>query len=137
MPTDFVAIQQLLAQYTWSHDSRDFATLAECFTEDAHYTMRIADSEPSEPTIGGEAIAALVEKFKSTQTDQRRHLISNVVLDSADESSATARSYVTVFATEGEESRLITTGTCVDHMARQSDGSWRFVSKAMHLDKAF
>ena len=133
----WAAIQQLLATYTWSHDSRDFEALAKCFTEDAEYTMRIADGAVSGPTIGGPAIAGLVRTFKETQTDQRRHLITNAVVDELGGDSATVRSYVTVFATEGETSRLVTTGTCVDTVARQADGAWRFTRKAMHLDKGF
>lgn len=135
--TDSAAIQQLLAEYTWNHDARDFAALATCFTDDAEYTMQIADKAPGEPTIGGEAIAALVEKFKSAQTDQRRHVISNIVVDRADETSATVRSYVTVFATEGDSSHLVTTGQCLDEVQKQADGAWKFTKKAMHLDKAF
>ena len=137
LETEFSDVQQLLAQYTWCHDSRDFTALAACFTDDAQYTMRIADGEASSPTVGGTAIAALVEKFKSTQTDQRRHLITNVVVESATETEVTVRSYVTVFATEGDTSSLITTGTCRDVVARQADGSWRFTRKDMHLDKGF
>lgn len=133
----FDTIQQLLAQYTWSHDSRDFAALAACFTDTAEYTMRIADAAASAPTVGGSAIAALVEKFKSTQTDQRRHVITNVVVDEATDTQASVRSYVTVFATEGDVSRLVTTGVCHDVVERQEDGAWRFTSKQMHLDKGF
>lgn len=135
--SQFSAVQQLLAKYTWCHDSRDFSELATCFTDDAQYTMRIAEGEASGATVGGAAIAALVEKFKSTQTDQRRHLITNVVIDSATDDTIVARSYVTVFATEGNTSSLITTGSCRDELARQEDGVWKFTRKDMHLDKGF
>lgn len=133
----WAGIQQLLAKYTWSHDSRDFDAIATCFTDDAEYTMRIADGEASTPTTGGHAIAALVRTFKESQTDQRRHLITNVIADEMGEDRATVRSYVSVFATEGDTSRLVTTGTCVDEVARHDDGTWQFARKAMHLDKGF
>lgn len=136
-PADFNAIQQLLAEYTWSHDSRDFDKLATCFTDDAQYTMQIAQNAPGEPVTGGKAIASLVKKFKSTQTDQRRHLITNIIVDKANDTSAIVKSYVTVFATEGDFSQLITTGQCVDEVEKQTDGHWKFTRKAMHLDKGF
>ncbi|MGO8056369.1 hypothetical protein [Rhizobium leguminosarum] len=46
------------------------------------------------------------------------------------------RSYVTVFATTEHESRLVTTGECVDEVVL-TDHGWRFSKKAMHLDKGF
>jgi 3-phenylpropionate/cinnamic acid dioxygenase small subunit len=133
----WAAVEQLLAKYTWSHDSRDFEALAQCFTDTAEYTMRIAEGAESAPTVGGEAISALVRKFKETQTDQRRHVITNIVIDEATGASARIRSYVTVFATEGDVSRLVATGTCTDKVELQSNGQWKFARKNMHLDKGF
>lgn len=136
MSNNLPAITELLARYTWAHDSRDFDALQACFTESAVYTMRIADGPASTPTQGGEAIAALVKSFKEKQTDQRRHLITNVVADEVSEDAAIVRSYVTVFATEGDTSRLVTTGVCTDELVK-TGGSWKFSRKDMHLDKGF
>ena len=129
-------VRELLARYTWAHDNRDFEALAECFTADAHYTMRIATNEASQPTIGAKAISDLVASFKAKQTDQRRHLITNVVFDDLTEDMARTRSYVTVLATEKDTLEVVSTGVCADEIVRDS-GKLRFRSKAMHLDKGF
>lgn len=136
MSNSIPAITELLSRYTWAHDSRDFDALQACFTETASYTMTIAGGPTSAPTVGGEAIAALVRSFKEKQTDQRRHLITNVVVDELSEDKATVRSYVTVFATEGDTSRLVTTGICSDEVIK-TGGNWKFARKDMHLDKGF
>jgi hypothetical protein len=133
---DQFEVLQLLATYAWSHDSRQFDKLATCFAPDAEYTMRIADNPPSSPTIGGEAIAALVRSFKEKQTDQRRHVISNVVFHAFRSDYARTSSYVTVLATTPEASVVVATGTCVDEVVVR-DGVVVFHSKAMHLDKSF
>ena len=133
---DRQAIQQLLSSYGSHHDARDFDSLAQCFTENAAYTMVVAGAEPIGPRLGRDAIIDQIRIFKSRQTDQRRHVITNFLFDQETASRARVRTYVTVIAVADGVLEVVSSGVYTDIVVRTEWG-WRIADKRLHLDKGF
>jgi 3-phenylpropionate/cinnamic acid dioxygenase small subunit len=133
---DSTEITTLLATYGWAHDERLFDELAGCFTEDATYLMEIANGQTFGPRQGSAEIVAQIREFKSKQSDQRRHVISGFMFLESTEDWAKVRSYVTVLATAGGATAVVTAGWYLDEV-RRTPGGWRISAKTLHLDSAF
>ena len=130
------AIEQLLSSYGFHHDARDFEALDRCFTTDASYTMVTAGGEIIGPRQGSAEIVEQIRVFKSRQTGQRRHVITNFLFDQATATQAHVRSYVTLVAVSDGALEVVTSGVYTDVVVRTEHG-WRIAEKTVHLDKAF
>jgi 3-phenylpropionate/cinnamic acid dioxygenase small subunit len=133
---DHTAVVQLVCDYGYYHDERDFDHLATLFAENAHYTMRIVGGDTIGPKVGRNAIVDQIAEFKSRQTDQRRHVITNIAVTSRDADTAEVRSYVTVLATTTENTKVVTAGVYHDRLARRED-RWVITDKLLVLDRGF
>src|SRR5687767_14881227 len=78
---DRFAIEQVLSSYGVHHDERDFESLEQCFTADASYTMQVAGSDSVIARVGRTEIVDQIRLFKSRQNDQRRHVITNFLVE--------------------------------------------------------
>jgi len=130
------AIQQLLCSYGFHHDARDFASLTRCFTEDASYTVVVAGADPIGPLLGREAIVDQIRIFKSRQTDQRRHVMTNFMFDQEAKSKARVRSYVTAIAVTDGVLEVVSCGFYTDIVVLTESG-WSIAERMLHLDKGF
>ena len=82
------ALEQLFAQYGWPMDSKEFPVLREVFTEDAEFTVAITGGDTHGPISGRDAIYDFCSGIVSSQTDQRRHVITNIrIVDDAGDSA--------------------------------------------------
>lgn len=134
---DRIEIHELVTSYGFHHDRRDFEALGSCFTPDATYTLKIADGESFGPHSGRDAIIAQIRKFKESQSDVRRHHISNVQVTPITENEASVTSYVLVTATSSTEGlKIITVGNYSDLVRRTPEG-WKIAGKELLLDTAF
>jgi uncharacterized protein (TIGR02246 family) len=73
--TDREAIQELMATYANGIDARDYAAIADCFTEDATVEYR----GHSHQLVGRAAIAALMEQ-QLGPLDATQHLFANFII---------------------------------------------------------
>jgi hypothetical protein len=117
------------------YDQGDLDHLEASFSLNAVMSMQIAGGDVIGPFQGREDIMALYRDAKSTQTDVRRHDITNVFFDVADGVISTT-SYLTLFATEHGETKLLTTGIYRD-IVEQSEGTWRVVKRHIDLDSGY
>ncbi|MFG2730389.1 aromatic-ring-hydroxylating dioxygenase subunit beta [Streptomyces canus] len=129
-------IQDLLSRYGWLHDERRFDELGSCFTDDARYTMHIGQDQTIGPRIGRLDIVEQIRQFKEAQNDQRRHVISNFMFMEHLPEEATVRSYVTVLASAGGSTGIVTAGWYLDKVVSTPDG-WRIAEKTLQLDNGF
>jgi 3-phenylpropionate/cinnamic acid dioxygenase small subunit len=134
-PDDRFAIQELLSSYGMLHDSRDFAGLLECFSEDAVYTMHVRDGSTHGPREGRSAIVQQIQEFKSRQADQRRHLISNFRMTARIDGRVDVTSYVLVTAA-GARFEVVSAGIYRD-VVRRVSGRWIIEEKTLELDSEF
>ena len=87
------------------------------------------------PFAGRDSIMELYQGAKASQTDVRRHDITNIMFDTSGDTLAVT-SYLTLFATENAETRLLTTGVYRDQIG-QIDGEWKITRRHIDLDSAY
>ena len=132
---DRFAISELLNKMAYYYDEGHLDELAACFADDAIMSMQIAGGDLVGPFEGRDSIMELYRGAKSTQTDVRRHDITNIMFDASGDTLAVT-SYLTLFATENSETKLLTTGVYRDHVAQLS-GDWKIVRRHIDLDSAY
>jgi hypothetical protein len=131
-----LAILETLNRYTWGYDVRDLALLGDTFTADAVFTIELAGHAGWGPYQGRQAIVDWLAGIMQTQSDQRRHCVSNHLFRTLGAAGATVDSYLTLFAVENGSPRLVATGTYRDELV-DDDGAWRIRRKTLALDCAF
>ena len=132
---DRFAISELLNRMAYYYDEGHLDDLAACFAEDAIMSMQIAGGDMVGPFEGRDGLMELYRGAKSTQTDVRRHDITNILIDASGD-TLTVTSYLTLFATENAETKLLTTGVYRDQVA-QLNGEWKIVKRHIDLDSAY
>ena len=132
---DRFAISELLTRMAYYYDEGLLDHLEASFSPDAVMSMQIAGGDIVGPFQGRENIMTPYRDAKPTQTDERRHDITNVFFDFADGVISTT-SYLTLFATEHGETKLLTTGVYRD-IVEQSEGIWRVVKRHIDLDSGY
>ncbi len=121
-------------RWALAYDENDPDGMAECFAEDAVLTMRIGDGDLVGPFEGRDGIMKLMRDSLASQTDQRRHVTTNVIVRREDGSSAETVSYLTLLAVENGEIRVLSSGKYVDEVVRSADGAWRLAKRHIALD---
>ena len=132
---DRLAISEILNRMGYYYDEGHLDELGACFTDDAIMSMQIAGGDMVGPFEGRDNIMELYRGAKSTQTDVRRHDITNIMFDASGDTLAVT-SYLTLFATENAETKLLTTGVYRDQVA-QVNGEWKIVRRHIDLDSAY
>jgi 3-phenylpropionate/cinnamic acid dioxygenase small subunit len=127
---DRVEIEALVFEYARRMDDGDFAGVGALFAEGS---VCAPDGTPL--ATGAEAVEALytaTTRRYEDGTPRSHHVTSNLAVV-IDLSTATARSYFTVFqATDGLSLQPIVAGRYDDDFAR-TGGGWRFDRRVMHL----
>lgn len=132
--TSRIAIENLLNTYSLAYDSRDLETMEACFTADAVFSMQIAGQDPMS-FESRDTIMKLMTDSMSSQTDQRRHINSNLLVSEEDGVVGTT-SYLTLVATEGDQIQLLSSGVYRNEIV-EDEGSLRFRKLHLDLDKAY
>ena len=130
---DKFAIHELLSRAAYGLDTRDLEMLSSCFAENAVMTLRIAGGDLVGPFDGRVGIMKLMTDSMEEQTDQRRHVCSNIFFKSEAEDSATLVSYLSLLATENGQIKLVSAGIYEDEVARIG-GKWKLVKRHIELD---
>jgi hypothetical protein len=130
------AIEQLFSDYGWPMDSREWPVLSDVFTEDADFTIVITGGDTIGPIEGRDAIVEFCSSTVDAQTDQRRHVITNVRIgpETADDAEVTAILTLIVVSDgvlEVKSSGLYRTRAVLD------GDRWRFSSMHLTLDLPF
>ena len=128
--SDMQTVEQLFSTYAWSMDSKEFELFDEVFSEDSTFVVSIAGTVAA----SFEGRAATVDFIRSTtleQTDQRRHVITNVRL-AGDKATAT----LTLLVVDNGELILKSCGVYTVDLV-QENGEWRFGAMDLALDLGF
>ena len=128
--SDMQTVEQLFSTYAWSMDSKEFELFDEIFSEDATFVVSIA----GEVAASFEGRGPLVDFIRTTtleQTDQRRHVITNVRL-AGDKATAT----LTLLVVDNGELILKSCGVYTVDLV-QENGEWRFGAMDLALDLGF
>ena len=133
---DRLAIGELLSRAAYALDAREVDNLSACFAEEASFSLRIAGGDLVGPFEGREAIMGLMTGAMAEQTDQRRHVVSNLFFGEVATDSARVLSNLTLLATEGGRTALLSAGVYRDEVVRR-DGSWCLLRRHLDLDSPY
>ena len=100
---------ELMSRFYLGLDEQDAAMIRSVLTEDAE-TCMFLDGEKMGPPPGREGIVGYLEEFWKTQTDQRRHVLSNAIVHSESPDAAELSFYLTLYATKDRVLRPVATG---------------------------
>ena len=128
------AIENVLNRYSIAYDDNDMAEMADTFAEDAVMTMRIAGGDLLGPFEGKPAVMKLMTDSLASQTDQRRHVTTNMAVRKETEDAATVSSYLTLIQVKDGAAKVLSTARYDDELRREGDGAWRFTKRHIELD---
>lgn len=132
-PLDRLAIQEAFYRFGIAHDENRIDVLETCFTADATLIVVEGSAEPLARMEGREAILRGLGSVISQQTDQRRHCMTNVVIDELSDSEANALAYGMVSCAAD----ALWLGAAVIYAAdlrKEDDGAWRFTRFVIGMD---
>lgn len=127
------AIENVLALWALGYDDRVPAWMEQCFTEDATMTLHIGDSETMGPYVGRPEVMRHFTDHHDIQTDQRRHVVTNVVFEEVGETTARTSSCLTLLVVEDGTCRTRATGVYRDHFVLDG-GRWAIRERELRLD---
>jgi uncharacterized protein (TIGR02246 family) len=124
-------IASLVTRYAMLNDDGDYEGVAALFAEDGSFTR----PSGGDPIVGRGAILA---SYQGRPPRISRHLITNIVVDVASESEATARSTIVLYtaapgALPADANKPALLGGFRDRLVKTAEG-WRFASREGFLD---
>ena len=127
-------IQEAFARWGIAYDEGQLDVVRSLFTKDAVFEVTLGSAEPIARAVGPDDIVKNVGNSMQQQSDQRRHAISNVVIDRLTKDAATAIAYgIVTIAADG-----LSLGATVIYSAdlkRERDGVWRFSKFIIGMDE--
>jgi hypothetical protein len=130
------AIDDLFTRYAWGNDIRDVDLIETLLVPEATFSLSIAGETVVGPFDDRAAMIAFYREALGGQSDQRRHVTTNLrYLEEADD-RAKLDAYLTLLATEDGTPRVVCTGLYHAEVV-QRDGAWLFASLVIALDSGF
>jgi SnoaL-like domain len=133
---DRLMIAERISRYGWGYDERDIEMLADCFTANGVWEGSMFGTDRVGPHVGREAVVQFLTDFWSVQTDQRRHIFTNIVVDELTTDSAVAHAYLLLTASAGGTMTPVTNGP-YRLTLRNEDGVWRIEHLLAGFDAPF
>ena len=137
---DRLAIQEMIAQYSYAYDSQDAAAFAQLFVEDGVFEVFVPGR--ARPAVRLRSRVAIREWAARRLRERRgrfssRHYQSGILFDELTANSARTRTMVLVThqGRAGAAPRPTVTGVYHDQW-RKTDAGWRLVHRAAHVDRA-
>jgi hypothetical protein len=121
---DRVLLAERMSRYGWGFDERRPDVLADCFTDDAVWEATIMGASTVGPHIGRDAILEFMTAFWPEQSDQRRHMIMNVIVEEQADADATVLAYHLLMSAATGVLKAVTSGFYRAEM-RKTGGVWK------------
>jgi SnoaL-like protein len=99
----------VMSRFLLGVDEQNADRMRAALAEDAENAMFL-DGEKIGLPPGREGIVGYIADFWKTQTDQRRHVLSNAILESESPDAAVVSFYMTLYATKDRKVRTVATG---------------------------
>ncbi len=129
------AITEILGRLAWAFDTGQLDYFETVYLQDSRFTLSIAGK-----SVGDfqslDTIMGLYRGAKASQTDQRRHCVSNVFFAEESDTAATVISYLTLIATQDGTTKLLSAGMYTDHFVL-AEGRWRLKHRDLVLDAPY
>jgi hypothetical protein len=129
---DRILIMDRIYRYAWAFDERQIDALNNCFTVDAIWEGNTQGVMPVPPFKVRTTITDWLSGFWANQSDQRRHVMVNIVIDN--QSADKADALVLLMLTAASQSNLEIVLTSFYKLRLEKDsGIWRIA----HLFEGF
>ena len=120
-------IAETFYRFAIGHDEARLDVVLSCFAEDGVFMVSQGQAEPFTSHQGRPEIHAALLNVIGQQNDQRRHLMSNIVIEDLTDLTARVVAYGLVSAIgHGHGLRLGASVIYVAELSREADGCWRF-----------
>ena len=136
MLADRILIAERMHRYGWAFDERQEEALSECFTESATWQASIMGTSTIGPFKGKSEIINFMKGFWPNQLDQRRHNITNVIVESQSEKAASVMAYLVLMSASAQGLKPVTTGFYKVEMVK-SDGTWKIQTLLVGFDLSY
>lgn len=130
---DRLELHELVGRAAWAYDEARLDVVEGCFAADAVMTVAVAGAGAPTRVEGRDAIVGLIRSSIESQSDQRRHVMSNVIFESDDAVTPVVVSTLTLVVVADGAARVLSCGTYRDEMAREGD-AWRIRRRDLRLD---
>ncbi len=130
---DRLLIQEAVYRWGMAWDEARLDVVRSLFMKEGELVITRGSAQPISRHATRDVIAKYVEAASHVQADQRRHAMSNVVIDRLTDSEATALAYgIVTIAADG-----LSLGATVIYNAelrKEADGVWRFLKFVIGMD---
>ena len=116
-------LAEVMSRFLRGVDEQDAALVRSALAEDCVNVM-VLDGQKMGPPPGREGIVGFLEEFWKSQTDQRRHVLSNPIVESDSADAPVVSYYLTLYATKDRKLRPVTTGTYRVRYALKDGRPW-------------
>jgi len=131
---DYLLIQESFARYGMAYDEARLNVLADLFTADAVVELGHGSGQPFATLKGREAIIANFTKALQNQHDQRRHFMTNIMVDKLTRTAASVVAYEMVTIAE-HGLKLGATVVCATQLRKAAgSGHWQFSRMFIGMD---
>lgn len=126
---------QIIYRISWGLDEHHTELIGKSFTKDAVMSIQIGKESSSlvGPLEGREAIQALHVDALAEQTDQRRHQITNLWVESESDDEAIVVSNLTLLSIKGSKISVLSSGWYRDALIHSESG-WQIKERYLYLD---
>ena len=129
-------LEDRLHRYCWGFDERRQDILEDCFTADGTWTGNAMGETRVGPHVGRDTVVAWLAGFWPHQRDQRRHVVTNFMVDAVSAKEATAYAYLLLVGASRRAVALEATGMYrIDY--RKEGGVWRISALLAGFDIPF
>lgn len=128
-------IEDLVNRYSLAYDTADLDAMGRIFSDDAVFRMRLPAADPVEFN-GKTAIMELMAGALGSQSDQRRHINSNLIVHPNEGDEIRTTHYLTLVGTADGEITLITAGVYRLRIVEQG-GELRLRELDLELDRPY
>ena len=136
MLADRVLIAERMHRYGWAFDERQEEALGECFTESAIWQANIMGTSTIGPFNGKSEIMNFMKGFWPNQLDQRRHNITNVIVESQSEKAVSIMAYLVLMSASEKGLKPVTTGFYKVEMLKLDD-IWKIQNLLVGFDLSY
>lgn len=133
---DRVLIAETAYRYAWAFDEHDRRVLAACFWPNARFVGSFMGTEDVGPFDGRDAIVEWLGGAMDLQMHQRRHHVTNLIVDSLTSTTARVGAFLHMTAVVDQDILAITAGFYRIAMEKD-DEVWRIREMFAGFDRPF
>jgi uncharacterized protein (TIGR02246 family) len=130
---DRLKIQELMARWGIAYDEGRGEVIKSLFTDDARFQVTLRGNAPIVSVTGREQIISNVTGAMNQQGDQRRHAITNTVIQDLTRTRATLIAYAIVVVPDDQPTVNSTVVYSAD-VEKDAAGVWRFKKLVIGMD---